>query len=318
MSNYSTSGMGIYNFHATQQSTADIQFKAIRTQMNLFGAQFDEDDEDGTNMINYSIKEDEATTTIDIDAEQLPSVKEQNGSVLNTPKDDNDKKKVSFVTKDKKDPEQLKKEKMEREKEERKRKKMEEMFKVNAEIEFFLLTCIAVKQNLVEEYPTKPEVMTENAQELFLMSQKEHVVMSKFNLWIELKLREKYDLPKLEGFRKFLDKHGIPEKSKKLQQKSKKLAKKTGQLISAKTEEFAGRIRSISKGGYGTDNEQDGDIKEQTQQETIQEGDEKGGDIKIEIIKVDGKTDKKDVAESKTANGDDNPPPNNEQCCIIL
>merc|ERR1711933_59758 len=190
MSNYSNSGFGygVFNHHANE-SNAGLQLKAIRTQINL-------------------LYEDPEEFNEEMEDEETIEVKEEPVEV----------KKVSFKVTSK-DNKEL------QEKEDKKRKKMEEMFKVNAEIEFFLLTCIAVKANLVEEYPDKPEVMTENAMELFEDAQKEHVVMSKFNLWIELKLRNKYDLPKLEGFNKFLDKYGIKDGLKKTKEKSKKLAK---------------------------------------------------------------------------------------------
>ena len=315
-SNYSNSGFAY--FHTTNPSDAGngLGLKAIRTQMNLFGQ---EEDVDETHMINYSIKEEETKTDLDIDSDG-------NDDKLNAPKE---KKKVSFI--DPKSVQKSEKEKAEKEREEKKRKMMEERQKVNAEIEFFLMTCIAVKQNLAEEYPDKPEVMTENAMKLFELAQKENMAMNKFNLWIELKLREKYDLPKLQGFKKFMEKHHIAEKFDKSKQKTKKLAKKTGQLISAKTEEFAGRIRGLSKGGYNSDNEddkskdiggKDGEYKQQDTLTEAKETNEDGNntkDVKIEIKDndKDGKTDTKD-AKTDTNKGDDNPPPNNNACCVIL
>ena len=58
--------------------------------------------------------------------------------------------------------------------------------------------------------------MTEDAMVLYKASMEEHVAMNKFNLWIEYKLREKYDLPKLEGFQKFLVQFHFKEKTEKL------------------------------------------------------------------------------------------------------
>merc|ERR1719499_744336 len=100
-----------------------------------------------------------------------------------------------------------------KEKKDRKKQKIE--VRLNAEIEFFLLTAIAVKNNLVEEYPEKTEVMTEDAMHLYQESLTEHVAMNKFHLWIEYKLREKYDLPKLNGFEKFLNRFDFKEKTEK-------------------------------------------------------------------------------------------------------
>merc|ERR1719334_1717622 len=107
-------------------------------------------------------------------------------------------------------------------------KKMEEMFKVNAEIEFFLLTCIAVKSNLVEEFPDKPEVMTEDAMRMYKEAQREHVSMAKFSLWIEFQLRQKYDLPKLQGFKKFMEKYGLKDKLERGKNKGKSAMKSIG------------------------------------------------------------------------------------------
>ena len=146
---------------------------------------------------------------------------------------------------------QVEEKEKEKEKEEmeemEKKRKMEEMFKINAEIEFFLLTCIAVKTNLVEEYQDKPEVVTEDAFKLYSLAQKEHISMNKFNIWIEMKLREKYDLPKLQGFQKFMEKHQIKDKVSAGITKTKKLAKNTGDFISEKTQEIGTRIRAYSK-----------------------------------------------------------------------
>merc|ERR1719162_1325552 len=117
------------------------------------------------------------------------------------------------------------------EKKETDNKKLEiEMFKVNAEIEFFLLTCIAVKSNLVEEFPDKPEVMTEDAMSMYKEAQSEHVSMSKFSLWIEWQLRDKYDLPKLQGFAKFVEKYGLKDK---LGRTKTAMAKKTGSAMAS-------------------------------------------------------------------------------------
>merc|ERR1712048_648485 len=79
------------------------------------------------------------------------------------------------------------------------------------ERDFFLLTCIAVKANLFEEYPDKPEVMNEDIMKLFVMAQKEGLEMRKFNLWIELQLRHKYDMPNLKGYKKFTKRYAIQE-----------------------------------------------------------------------------------------------------------
>jgi len=116
------------------------------------------------------------------------------------------------------------------------RKKQEVETRLNAEIEFFLLTAIAVKNNLVEEYPEKTEVMTEDAMHLYRESLKEHVAMNKFHLWIEYKLREKYDLPKLKGFEKFLNRFDFKEKTEKL-----------GAAVKRSADTLSARIRSVSR-----------------------------------------------------------------------
>merc|ERR1712083_396448 len=78
------------------------------------------------------------------------------------------------------------------------------------EMDFFLLTCIAVKANLFEEYP-ESDVMSEDIMKMFVMAQKEGLEMRKFNLWIELQLRHKYDLGKLRGYKKFTKRYNLEE-----------------------------------------------------------------------------------------------------------
>ena len=96
------------------------------------------------------------------------------------------------------------------------------------EMDFFLLTCIAVKANLFEEYP-ESNVMSEDIMKMFVMAQKEGLEMRKFNLWIELQLRHKYDLGKLRGFKKFAKRYNIVEEAvdaiKEKAKHFKKLAK---------------------------------------------------------------------------------------------
>ena len=85
----------------------------------------------------------------------------------------------------------------------------------NIEMDFFLLTCICCKANLVEEYPSKRTVINEDTMKLWLVAQREHIEMRKFHLWIELQLRHKYDLPKLKGFKKFLSRFSLSDEAKK-------------------------------------------------------------------------------------------------------
>merc|ERR1712130_447398 len=224
MSNYSQSGL-------FRESAADLQLKSVRTQINLFNIDFDAE-------YNGNIEEE-----IDekVNFEEVKQSEDEEEPIPSKPT----QKKVTF-------------DERESEMEKKKKQKREEMFKINAEIEFFLLTAIAVKSNLVEEYPDKPEVVTEDAMNLFLVAQKERVVMSKFNLWIEMKLRDKYDLPKLEGFKKFLEKHHVKDKVKTVTNKTKEIGKmigkkgkKTGQQIGKNVQEFTKktgeRIRAMSK-----------------------------------------------------------------------
>merc|ERR1712228_465103 len=194
MSNYSTSGLNIFN-----HLNAPLYPQSVR-------------------QINLSALDQEYSDEFEEDEMQQQQVYEA------TPSPKKSAKKVNFSEKDKD--------------ENKEKRKMEEMFKINAEIEFFLLTCIAVKANLVEEYQDKPEVMTEDAFKLYELVQKEHVSMNKFNIWIEMKLREKYDLPKLEGFQKFMEKYQIKDKVSAGITKTKKLAKETGDFISEKTQEM--------------------------------------------------------------------------------
>ena len=93
------------------------------------------------------------------------------------------------------------------------------------EMDFFLLSCIAIKANLCEEYPDRLEVMNENTMKLFALSQKQSIEMRKFNLWIEMQLRNKYNLPKIRGFKKFAKKYGIKDKTKEKLKEMRKLAK---------------------------------------------------------------------------------------------
>jgi len=216
-SNASNSGMGY--IHAFQPSGVELNFKMIR-EMNM-----DVDDGD--------INEDaEVEYDTHLSVEPTKSVADE----PSTNEKDKEKKKVSFQKQEK--------EKAVTDKEKLKRKRMEQMQKMNAEIEFFLMTCIAIKANLVEEYPMKPEVLMEDPMKLFEIAQKEHVEMRKFNLWIELKLREKYELPKLEGFKKFWEKYHIKDKLEVTKQSTMKFASDIGQ-----------RIRAFSKGGGQSDNE---------------------------------------------------------------
>eukprot|EP01084_Bolivina_argentea_P080435 145700_1 len=250
-----------YNANFALGSNSDFygagQLKAVRTQVNLFNINLDEDfdedlDDDETKLINYSIKDDELTQTkttdVTIQIDAAPMSEANTMEIHDTPitPPAKQQKKVSFQPKND-----------EKEKEKLKRRKMEEISKVNAEIEFFLLTCIAVKTNLYEEYPNKAEVVTEDAMKLFQDAQKEHIVMAKFSLWIELKLRSKYDLPKIRGFQKFLDKHGVKkqvDKTKKVLKRAGTLAKETGKKLGADGNEIVARLRAHSK-GYGSDNE---------------------------------------------------------------
>ncbi|ETO25174.1 hypothetical protein RFI_11969 [Reticulomyxa filosa] len=83
--------------------------------------------------------------------------------------------------------------------------KHEELTKAAAELEFFYLTCIAVKANLSEEFPEKEEQiqLNESPVELYKIAQAQAIEMCKFDIWIESRIREKYSLPQLQRSRKF-------------------------------------------------------------------------------------------------------------------
>ncbi|ETO35020.1 hypothetical protein RFI_02055, partial [Reticulomyxa filosa] len=83
--------------------------------------------------------------------------------------------------------------------------KQEELAKAAAELEFFYLTCIAVKANLCEEFPEIEEQiqLNESPVELYKIAQAQAIEMSKFSIWIETRIRQKYGLPELKRSRKF-------------------------------------------------------------------------------------------------------------------
>ncbi|ETO27276.1 hypothetical protein RFI_09855 [Reticulomyxa filosa] len=83
--------------------------------------------------------------------------------------------------------------------------KQEELAKAAAELEFFYLTCIAVKANLSEEFPEFEEQiqLNENPVELYKIAQVQAIEMSKFGIWIETRIRQKYSLPELGHSRRF-------------------------------------------------------------------------------------------------------------------
>merc|ERR1712228_815603 len=56
--------------------------------------------------------------------------------------------------------------------------------------------------------------MSEDIMKLFVLAQKEGLEMRKFNLWIELQLRHKYDLGELHGFEKFTKRYNLKEQIK--------------------------------------------------------------------------------------------------------
>ena len=85
-----------------------------------------------------------------------------------------------------------------------KRKRLE-LAKISAETEFFLLTCLSVKKNLVEEYmKVNPQIeealMEENPIELYKIAQEQSIPMHHFGIWCESRIRAKYDLPKMKRF----------------------------------------------------------------------------------------------------------------------
>jgi len=77
---------------------------------------------------------------------------------------------------------------------EEKIKKLADLQKASAEMEFFYLTCIAVKMNLEEAYPDFTELTAESPIELYKVAQRESVPMNKFSIWIETRISEKYNL----------------------------------------------------------------------------------------------------------------------------
>eukprot|EP01083_Nonionella_stella_P023988 66382_1 len=248
---YSQSGL----FFATTQSNGELIAKTARTQINLFSA-------------------DDFGALPDEHDDERPTI-EDAAPDMDTPQPT--QKEVKFKV-------------MKAEGKETHKKKKEEIRRINAEIEFFLLTCIAVKANLVEEYPDKPEVITEDPMQLFQDAQTEHVVMSKFNLWIELRLREKYALPKLEGFHKVMEKYDVKGKMSKLGKEvgkvgtaSKKLASAAGKKIG----QGAGRVRAWSTTKKKTNDSANGTSEEEDQVETIEEEMTKGNTDKGEEQKKD-------------------------------
>jgi len=66
-------------------------------------------------------------------------------------------------------------------------------------MEFFYLTCIAVKMNLEEMYPDCSEVTAESPIELYKLAQRESIPMNKFCVWMEEKIREKFNLDDLDA-----------------------------------------------------------------------------------------------------------------------
>lgn len=83
------------------------------------------------------------------------------------------------------------------------------------ELDFFLLTAICCKANLVEEYPDRRGLEQEDTMIMYEVAQREHIEMRKFHLWIELQLRHKYDLPKMTGFQRFLGRFSLTEDAKR-------------------------------------------------------------------------------------------------------
>lgn len=181
----------------------------------------------------------------------------------------------------------------------RKQKQKAEL-RLNAEIEFFLLTAIAVKNNLVEEYPEKTDLMTENAMNLYKAAVQEHVAMNKFNLWIEYKLREKYDLPKLEGFQKFLSQFHFKAKTEKL-----------GTALRKSTDNLSARIRgisSISKGSALTIEQ----TKVGDHSSNSSAAESNGQTLNVPSPTHEAGTD------STGTDGDDPPNLRHQPCCIVM
>jgi len=83
------------------------------------------------------------------------------------------------------------------------------------ELDFFLLTAICCKTNLLEEYPDRLALSEEDALALFAVAQREQVEMRKFALWIELQLRHKHDLPKMGGFKRFCGRFKFGDEAKR-------------------------------------------------------------------------------------------------------
>eukprot|EP01084_Bolivina_argentea_P264707 448502_1 len=123
--------------------------------------------------------------------------------------------------------------------------------KVSAEVEFFMLCAIALRSNLVEEHPARPEILNEDITSLFGKAQNENIEMSKFNLWIEHQLRTKYNLPKNKSWNKFNEKQNIQQKMKnrtsKKQPITKNKIKKQSQSIQSVGNRFTSRIRNYAK-----------------------------------------------------------------------
>eukprot|EP01084_Bolivina_argentea_P264321 447695_1 len=307
LSNYSQNGFGYGIF--THPTNAELGLKPARTQIiNLFSAEdFDDMEEE------------------DIIIDMEPPQPYDDDNIETVQPNDQPRKKVSFLVPNKTISDQ---------KEEEKQKKREEMFKINAEIEFFLITCIAVKQNLAEEYPNNLEFMTENPQTLFELAQKQHVHFNKFGIWIEYELREKYDLPKIEGFQKILEKYHVKENLKngfeKTKYVTKQLVKKTetasmkaGHYIAEKAEEIDDKIKSYSKpkqeydGTYDNEKQNNETMDDENKDDTCINS-EMNNNINYgmqinDATKIENNDLNKIINDDSRVNN-----VNNKQCCVIF
>ena len=82
--------------------------------------------------------------------------------------------------------------------------------------------------NLIEEFPKKAEMMEENPIDLYKIAQQEAVPMNKFGIWVDARIREKYNLPKTDTQNKIK----IPNLALKLKEiKFKEKAKHAGEKM---------------------------------------------------------------------------------------
>ena len=286
-----TENLGDY-YYTLGSGFSDANVAAYTTRamaVASFGDEFSQTrqtiDQDDTVILNDEQKEKAfKVSVVDEDGKTTATSEKENKEEKEKEEKEKEEKEKEKKDKEKeKEMEEKEKQQLEKERERKKRLasqiKEQELQKARAEMEFFFLTCMAVKMNLKEAYPDSTQIrrkknindgndndnengglleeveefdlVAENPWDLFKIAQEQKVPMNKFALWTETYLREKYGLGKFR-FGKTnikLPNIGLEEKFKAAKvvasvqgRKGKEKAQQFGTTVGEKTSQAAQKV----------------------------------------------------------------------------